>query len=237
MDRRITKLITGLTATSVLIAAGSYDILNLPQDARSLALNNTTSAYDGSFLQNNPSAISMRSIGMSYSYSYFPGNIHLGGIQHFNKKKKGVRVLKISLLNYGTIIDSKTEEESHAFDILVELGYKTELKNIVSVGMSWGYLFSSITGYNSQLMYSKLGIKSRLLRKKAGIGISLENMGTVLKSYTDYKESLPILFRTSLYYKPMYIPLIINVDIVKNLERNSFEIVPAWHQGGFTLDA
>lgn len=201
-------------ANCFLFAVGSYDILNFPQDARSLALNNTTSAYNGSFLQNNPAAISMHSVGISYSYSYLPSNIHLGSIQQINKKGKRIRATKISLLNYGTVIDSEYKQKSHAFDALVELGYKKELKNILSVGISGGYLFSTITGYNSQLMYSKLGIRCRLLNKKIGIGLSLENVGIVLKKYTNAKEPIPTLLRTSMYYKLKYLPLVLNIDII-----------------------
>ena len=47
-------------------------------------------------------------------------------------------------------------------------------------------------------------------------------MGILLKSYTNVKESIPALFRTAAYYKPMYIPLIINGDIVRKLDSNSF---------------
>ena len=206
----------------MLFASGSYEVLNLPQDARSLALNNTTSAYDGPFMHNNPAAISMRSDGMSYSYLYFPANIHLGEIHHISKKSKGVRVAKISLLNYGKIIDSHSEKKSSAFEALLEMGYKRELKNIISFGISGGYLFSSVTGFNSQLLFSKIGVRSRLFQKRLGIGFSLENIGILLKSYTDIKEPIPALFRTAFYYKPIYLPLIINWDIIRNLDNNSF---------------
>ena len=118
MDKRITKLIIVMTALCFLFAEGSYDILNLPQEARSLALNNTTSAYDSPFMQNNPAAISIRSSGASYSYLYFPADIHLGEIHYIIKKTKGIRAAKISLLNYGTIIYNETEknkEEKNEF--------------------------------------------------------------------------------------------------------------------------
>jgi len=222
MDNRITKLIIVITALCFLFAEGSYDILNLPQNARSLALNNTTSAYDDPFMHSNPAAISMRSGGMSYSYLYLPANIHLGKIHHINNNNKRVRAVKFSLLNYGTIVDSETEEKSYAIDALVEIAYKKELKNIVSAGISGGYLFSSVAGYNSQLLFSKIGIRSRFFQKRMGIGFSLENMGILLKSYTDIKEPIPALFRTATYYKPVYIPLIINGDIVRKLDSNSF---------------
>jgi hypothetical protein len=38
-----------------LFASGSYEIFNFPVDARNLALHNSSSAYDGVLLNNNPS--------------------------------------------------------------------------------------------------------------------------------------------------------------------------------------
>ena len=79
--QRITKLISIIIFFSgLLFAAGSYEILLFPQDARSLSLNTTTSAHDGPFLQNNPAALSMRSRGMTYSYFYLPASIHFGSM-------------------------------------------------------------------------------------------------------------------------------------------------------------
>ena len=222
MSRRITQLITPIICSCLLFAAGSYDVLNLPQDARSLALNNSISAYDTPLMQNNPASMSMHSNVMSYSYLYLPANIHMGELHHISKKSKWVKAANISLLNYGTIIDSETEEKSHAFEFLVKRGYKRELKNIVSIGISGGYLFSSITGFNSQLLFSNVGVRSRLFRKKIGIGISLENIGMHLKSYTDVKEPIPTFFRTAIYYKLIYIPLIINSEIVRYFNNNIY---------------
>ena len=129
---------------------------------------------------------------------------------------------KLSFLSYGKIVDSKTEGKSYAFDVLLEIGYKKEIKNIISAGISGGYMFSSMAGFHSQLLFSNWGIRSRLLNKRLGIGFSLENIGIHLKSYTDVYEPIPALFRTAVYYKPMYIPLIINGDIVRKLDSNSF---------------
>ena len=110
-----------MTALCFLFAEGSYDILNLPQNARSLALNNTTSANDGSFLQNNPAVLSLRSRGTTYSYFYLPASIHFGGVQHIGKLKAGIMASKLSFLSYGEIVDSETEEKTYAFDVLFEI--------------------------------------------------------------------------------------------------------------------
>ncbi|HIM53769.1 MAG TPA: hypothetical protein EYI88_04205 [Candidatus Marinimicrobia bacterium] len=185
--------------------------------ARSLALHNSASAYDGLLLSNNPASLSKRAKGNTYSYFYLPANIHFTGFQNVNHSNSGVRAYKISFMSYGAIIDGETEDKSYAFDILLESGFKKEYKNITSIGISGGYLFSSIAGYQSQIIFSNFGIRSRLLRKRLGVGLSLENIGFLLKSYTDIKEPIPALFRTALYYKPRYIPLIINGDMVTYL--------------------
>ena len=221
--QRITKLISIIIFFSgLLFAAGSYEILLFPHDARSLSLQNSVSAFDRPLLRNNPAALSMRSEGIVCSYLYLPANIHSGEIQRVRKSGQGIRASRISILNYGAIIDSKTEDETYAFDILLEAGYKKELKNITSVGISGGYLFSSIAGYQSQILFSNFGIRSRLLRKRLGVGLSIENIGFLLKSYTDVKEPIPMLFRMSLYYEPQYIPLIISGDLIKKLDDDTY---------------
>ena len=48
--------------------------------------------------------------------------------------------------------------------------------------------------------------------------MSKEKIGFLLKSYAEVKETIPSLFRTSLYYKPRYISLIISGDIIKKLD-------------------
>ena len=54
------------------------------------------------------------------------------------------------------------------------------------------------------------------------IGLSMENIGFLLKSYTDVKEPIPMLFRMSLYYEPRYIPLIISGDLVKKPDDDTY---------------
>ena len=216
MERRTSQLIYLLFAGWVF-GAGSYEILQFPMDARSLALHNSASAYDGLLLSNNPASLSKRAKGNTYSYFYLPANIHFTGFQNVNHSSSGVRAYKISFMSYGAIIDGETEDKSYAFDILLESGFKKEYKNITSIGISGGYLFSSIVGYQSQLIFSNFGIRSRLLRKRLGVGFSLEDIGFLLKSYTDKREPIPTLFRMALYYKPHYIPLIINGDMVTYL--------------------
>ena len=94
---------------------------------------------------------------------------------------------------------------------------RKELKNIISVGVSGGYMLSYISGYQSQLLYMNIGVRSRMMRKRLGLGFSLENVGFLLSSYTDMKESTPAIFRTAIYYRPKYLPAIISIDVVHRL--------------------
>ena len=225
MERRIPKLTAFILATfSFLFGGGSYDILHLSKDARSLSLHNAASAYDRFLLRNNPASLSLTTEKFSYSSLIFPANIHSGEIQRVRKMGSGIRAEKVSYISYGTIYDSEAQKKTTAYDILLEMGYKKELKNIVSIGISGGYLLSSICGYSSQLLYANIGIRSRMMRKRIGLGFSLENVGFLITSYTDVKEAIPAIFRSALYYKPKYLPAIISVDIIRNLDRGIIEL-------------
>ena len=84
-----------------------------------------------------------------------------------------------------------------------EFGYKKEYGNITSIGISTGYLFSSISSFQSHLFFMNLGARSRLMKKRMGLGFSLENFPIAIKSYTKYDEIPPSIFRTAFYYKPL----------------------------------
>ena len=222
MKLKILKItVFTLVVYSFVFGMGSYEILHFPQDTRSLSLHNAASAYDRSILRNNPASLSLAYEKISYSCIILPAGIYSGEIQRISKINSGVRAGKLSYISYGDIIDGETKERTTAYDILLEMGYKKELKNIVSVGISGGYLMSSISSYHSQLLYTNIGIRSRMLRKRVGVGFSLENVGFLISSYTDVKEPIPAIFRSALYYIPKYLPAIISVDIIRSLNRDA----------------
>ena len=222
MEQRIPKLTACIMAVfTFLFGMGAYEILHFPHDTRSLSLHNAASAYDRSILRNNPAALSMSAEKTVYSYLVLPAGIHSGEIQRVYKVASGIHAGKLSYISYGTIVDGKTYETTSAYDMLLEIGYKKELKNIISVGISGGYLLSSISGYRSQLLYTNIGLRSRMMRKRIGMGFSLENVGFLLTSYTDMKEPIPAIFRSACYYRPKYFPVIISIDIIHNMDRDA----------------
>ena len=152
MERRIPQLIAYIIAVSCfLFGVGSYDILHFPQDTRSLSLHNTASAYDRSLLRNNPASLSLATKKIAYSYLILPAGIRAGEIQRVQKKGSGIYAGKLSYISYGDIVDGETQEKNTAIDILLGMGYKKELGNIASKGISGGFLVSSNAGYHSKL--------------------------------------------------------------------------------------
>ena len=139
---------------SFLFGMGSYEMLHFPQDTRSLSLNNGASAYDRSLLRNNPATLSLATEGTVYSYLILPAGINSGEIQMVGKIGSGIHAGKLSYISYGTIIDSKTNEKTSAFDILIEIGYKKEYKPSGDLGQK---KFSVRTG-NSQMTNSSISM-------------------------------------------------------------------------------
>ena len=213
-----------LATFSCLFGMGAYEILHFPKDARSLSLHNAASSFDHYLLRNNPAALSVTSENTIYSYLILPASIYSVEIQRTHKIDSGICGGKLSYISYGSIIDSETGGKTTAYDFLFEIGYKKELKNIISVGISGGYLLNYISEYNSQLLYINFGIRSTMIKKRIGFGLSIENVGYLISSYTDVKESIPTIFRSSLYYRPKFLPTIISIDIMRIIDRDDVEL-------------
>ena len=106
MEQRTSQLIY-LLFSGWVFGAGSYEFLQFPMDARSLALHNSASANDGLLLSDNPASLSKLAKGNTYSYFYLPANIHFTGFQNVNHSSSGVRAYKISFMSYGQSLMEK----------------------------------------------------------------------------------------------------------------------------------
>ena len=212
--RRIRKLIT-MGIFSFLFSMGSYEILNFPSDARSLAMSNAASVNDFHILRNNPAALNNNQSSFSYSYFILPANIQYGMIQISYKINNYIIANKIALINYGELTDGETNETHSASDILFTTGFKFKYKHISSFGISLNYLISSIKNFNSNIICLNIGFKSKINNNRFGFGGSLENIKIKSKAYFNYMDIPPIIFRNSLYYKPLYLPATLNFEMKK----------------------
>ncbi|MDP6936455.1 MAG: hypothetical protein QGF36_03380 [Candidatus Marinimicrobia bacterium] len=220
MAGRITQLIS-IIFCSILFAEGSYEVLMIPKNGRTLALSNSGAASNSVFLSSNPASLQFNEEQYLISLSRIPSGMYFQSLQSSRRLLKGVATGRISLIHYGKLIDSRTEKTSTAFDLMVETAWKTEIKEIVSAGFTLGYLNSVLADYSSQVIFADVGFRSRLFRKRLGVGISVENFGSVLQPYTNYREPLPFLVRIAGYYKPVYFPAVILLDWTKIMDHGN----------------
>ena len=217
--RRIRQLII-IIIIEFLLASGSYEILTFPADSRALSVSNAASAYDNSVLRNNPATVSTTSSNIIYSYFNLPANIQYGMIQMLKQNENYVNVNKISLLNYGKLIDGSTNKIHSASDLLFTIGYKKEYKQITSLGMSIKYLISSIGNYHSNILCMNFGARSRTNNNRLGLGASLENFKITANYFSNYNDMMPTIIRCALYYKPLYLPAVIHLETKNYLHEN-----------------
>ena len=222
--RRIRQLLT-IIIIEFLLASGSYEILSFPADSRALSVSNAASAYDQYVLRNNPATLTNTSSNIIYSYFNLPANIQYGMIQILKQNENHVNVNKVSLLNYGKLIDGSTNKTHSAYDLLFSIGYKKEYKHITSLGMSINYLISSIASYHSNILYANFGVRSRANNNRFGLGLSLENFKINANYFSNYDDIIPTIIRGALYYKPLYFPATIHLEtkgyLYENCNQNS----------------
>ena len=138
-------------------------------------------------------------------------------LQRSKRINKGMRITRLAFINYGKIFDGEKKYNQNSYEILIEIALKKEIANLISAGFTLGNLRSSIVGYNSHILFTNIGIRSQTSKKTWGVGLSLENIGYITKSYTNYKENTPSILRKSLYFKPKYLSAIIGLDIINKL--------------------
>ena len=86
----------------------------------------------------------------------------------------------------------------YAYEISLIYNKHKIINESIKYGLSIGGIYSSIHNYHSAGIFSTIALKQKL--KNAEIGLSIENVGLVLKPYTDYKMNLPLQYRLSLLY-------------------------------------
>ena len=213
-----------LICINLIWSSFSYEYLLFPKDARSIALSNSASAYNRTVLLNNPAALSKTVEKKVYSFILLPADIQSGEFQVITEKFKGVLANKLSILNYGTIVDSETKNPTSAYDVLIASGYKKEVFDIISIGFSSTFMHSSIAGFNSNILLCNIGMRGQLLNNNAGLGVSVENVPFIISSYANIKERISKNIRWSIFYSPKYIPLVINTDFLLSNISNNIEI-------------
>lgn len=215
------KNIVFLIFLECIFSQTTFHFLEQPVDARSLALTNGTSASPSEYLSVNPATVRTESSGIRFSNINFPADIHNYELSFITNMITSVIFGRIKTADYGEFIDGANEETSTAKDIILELGYKSTIKNVISIGIMGGYINSRIAESKSSGIFSNVGIRIRLMDNRLGVGATLTHFGTQLEYYGDTPESFPTAIRTGLYFQPMYLPANLSIDIINYLEGNT----------------
>ncbi|MFQ6678388.1 MAG: hypothetical protein ACE5D0_08710 [Fidelibacterota bacterium] len=94
----------------------------------------------------------------------------------------------------------------------------------ISWGVSAGLFFSSIEKKQSVVVMFSSGILFHFSKLDSKIGLSLLNMGSVIKTYSGNEELLPVAFVTSFSKKLAHLPLELGLDLVKEFDMNDMSV-------------
>ena len=221
----IIKKISLIILFTNLFSQSIFQILNQPSDAKTMALLNGASAMPSNIISSNPASIETDIIMLRITQIKLPADIHINEISFINNWKKGAIFGKIKTANYGKIIDGINNNETNANDVAIEIGYKTNYLDLISIGITSGYITSQIAESRSTGIFTNLGMRFHIVENRIGLVASLNNMGTQLVYYENTPEPLPTSFRTGLYFMPLHLPAMFNVDILKNIIEDELQYI------------
>jgi len=210
---------------SFLCSQAPYTIMHLSTSSRSLSLTNGAAAFNSPVLSSNPAALSADGLSGGFHHFTYPLDINGNSIHGtYNFANQHLIGVTITSINYGKFTDSQTENTFSANDLAMRVGYKSTFRNLISYGISAGFIKSKISSYNSSGLVMNAGIRGRMLSNRLGMGLSIENWGKITDQYDHFEESISPDFRYSLFYKPQHFPGFLFFDYVKQKHIQDLQI-------------
>ncbi|NOZ08469.1 MAG: hypothetical protein GXO91_06280 [FCB group bacterium] len=210
------KLILPVCAVLVVLLPGqtSFQALDVPVTAEILGFSGGHSSVSSNEVASNPAALAAKRPGVQLNYALYPASIrfhYLSAVVPFADGIAGVSLLN---LDYGTLQDSETQNSFTAGDIVIRAAWKSTFLNSFSYGVSVKYFYSKLETATASGIALDAGLRTRLVNRRLGLGLSLENAGGVFSAYGSYREKLPLAFRVAVDYRPRHLPAILSIDAV-----------------------
>jgi len=98
-------------------------------------------------------------------------------------------------------LDNVINKKFTANDYLFKYYYNQQFNNGVRFGFSIGTYYSQIYNYNSYGVVSSIGINKYFSNINLGLGFSIENIGLVIKNYTNTQIELPSRLTCNIIYQ------------------------------------
>ena len=178
-----------LTFIGLIFCQGEYQILTTPKNVFQLSTNGGLSSFINSYNYSNPSTFNPMNNGYTFNIIHYPSDITM---YNFSKNR-----YSISFLNYGFFesqIQDITYQSFSAYEAIIDYNYNKKVRNHI-LGFSVGLFHSSIYTYNSFGLSNSIGVNSFYKKINLSLGLSIENFGYILKSYTAYNQRLPLRYR------------------------------------------
>ena len=178
-----------LTFIGLIFCQGEYQILTTPKNVFQLSTNGGLSSFINSYNYSNPSTFDSMNNRYTFNIIHYPSSITM---YNFSKNR-----YSISFLDYGFFenqIQDIAYQSFSAYEAMIDYNYNKKVRNHI-FGFSTGLFHSSIYTYNSFGLSNSIGVNSFYEKMNLSIGISIENFGYILKSYTAYNQRLPLRYR------------------------------------------
>ena len=175
------------------------------------ALSNTASD------QMNPAAMESETRQFTLGFLAYPAGVRSGQIGFMLPGKKGITMFSVRNVNYG-VFDGYDEQGNAtgtytASDTWLSAAYRQSFFiPEIKIGFTVGYFTSQIEAYKSTVLMLTPGIVYTYDPLDVRLGISLQNMGRVLKGYTRQKESLPETIVAGIAKKLKHLPMNLCAD-------------------------
>ena len=221
----IIKKISILILFTNLFSQSVFQFLNQSSDAKTMAFLNGASTMPSNIISANPASVSTEILTFRITQIKLPADININEISFINNWKNGAIFGRIKSANYGKIIDGINNKETDANDVVIEVGYKTNYLNLISIGITSGYLTSQIAEARSTGIFTSIGMRCSFINNRIGVGVSFNNIGTQLDYYNNTPEPLPTMLRMGFYFIPRYIPVTFSFDIIENTIENESQYI------------
>jgi len=203
---------------------GNFQILNIPPSTKLLALSNSGQAINDNMHSYNPASIKSDDMKIAINSHVYPKNILYTNSQLLIPKNNTIYSLQYANLNFGTFVDGSSKHHFNCSEFLFQGSIKQTVLNRFSIGSSIGYAINKISNEFSHALFLSLGVRSQMNNPYLGVGLSMNNIGKVIKNFHNTTEYLPTSITLSTFYQPKYFPGILLIDFYNNTNINETEI-------------
>lgn len=195
--------------------------LSLPATTKGMALGGLTTtvvANDVALALESPALFGKEQNGqLSLSYMNHWGNSHVGNVFYGQQhRERGAWGVGARYIDYGSIegrdLSGYATGSLSAKDIMIQGSYSYELTNYIRAGISLKGVYSTLADYSAFGIGADVGINYFSENKERSLGLSLVNVGTLLRPYTSGRtEALPWDIRIGYSQKLSHAPFQIHV--------------------------